>query len=321
MRIGQEFLQLNYIIQFGVLSLNEIEERHRALSALVLVVFLWGVNSISIKYLTQFFPPLALAPIRLSLAAVFLLLIAFYRHGWHKVNRQAWLSITGIAVLSIFLHQIALTYGIKTTSATHSVIILGSSPLITILLANVFFKEAFTLEKCMGIVLGMGGLFAVVCGKTQGGATFHGDLLVFVAMITFVCGSFFVKQATITVPPLVVTAYSHCLGAAGLMLLGLTVNPVWTYSPDSLAIKTLAVLLFSSFISTAIGAVLWNMGIQKVGATTASLFQNASPIIGVFASAFFLGEQVSWQHFAALSLVLLGVVFGAGMLKRPVRSA
>jgi len=223
--------------------------------------------------------------------------------------------------LSIFLHQIALTFGIKATSATHSVIILGSSPLFTILLANVFFKEAFTLEKCMGIVLGMGGLFAIVCGRTQGGATFEGDLLVFVAMITFVCGSFFVKQATITVPPLVVTAYSHCLGAAGLMLLGLTVNPVWTYSPESLSVKTLAVLLFSSFISTAIGAVLWNMGIQKVGATTASLFQNASPIIGVFASAFFLGEQISWQHLAALSLVLLGVVFGAGMLKLPVRSA
>lgn len=301
--------------------MDETEERHRALSALVLVVFLWGVNSISIKYLTQFFPPLALAPIRLSLAAVFLLLIAFFRHGCHKVTRKAWLSITGIAVLSIFLHQIALTFGIKATSATHSVIILGSSPLFTILLANVFFKEAFTLEKCMGIVLGMGGLFAIVCGRTQGGATFEGDLLVFVAMITFVCGSFFVKQATITVPPLVVTAYSHCLGAAGLMLLGLTVNPVWTYAPESLSVKTLAVLLFSSFISTAIGAVLWNMGIQKVGATTASLFQNASPIIGVFASAFFLGEQISWQHLAALSLVLLGVVFGAGMLKLPVRSA
>ncbi|WP_333595534.1 DMT family transporter, partial [Anaerospora hongkongensis] len=121
--------------------------------------------------------------------------------------------------------------------------------------------------------------------------------------------------------PLVVTAYSHGLGAAGLVLLGLIANPVWTYSPDSLGINTLAVLLFSSFISTAIGAVLWNMGIQKVGATTASLFQNASPIVGVFASAFFLGEQLSWLHFAALSLVLVGVVFGTGLLRLPVRSA
>lgn len=301
--------------------MDETDERHRALSALFLVVFLWGVNTISIKYLTDFFPPLALAPVRLSLAAVFLLLIAYCRHGWHKVDRRAWRSIAGIAVLSIFLHQIALTYGIKATSATHSVIILGSSPLCTILLANVLFKEVFTLEKCMGIALGMGGLAAVVCGKAQGAATLYGDLLVFVAMFTFVCGCFFVKQVTITVPPLVVTAYSHGLGAAGLMLLGLIANPVWTYSPDSLGINTLAVLLFSSFISTAIGAVLWNMGIQKVGATTASLFQNASPIVGVFASAFFLGEQLSWLHFAALSLVLVGVVFGTGLLRLPVRSA
>ncbi len=65
--------------------MDETDERHRALSALFLVVFLWGVNTISIKYLTDFFPPLALAPVRLSLAAVFLLLIAYCRHGWHKV--------------------------------------------------------------------------------------------------------------------------------------------------------------------------------------------------------------------------------------------
>lgn len=296
------------------------DERHQAFSALLMVVFLWGVNSVSIKYLTQFFPPLALAPIRLSLASVLLLAIVFYRYGCQKVSRQVWLLIAGIALFSIFLHQIVLTIGIKATSATHSVIIVGSSPLFTILLANVFLKEAFTLEKCIGMALGMGGLLAIISGNKQGVATVDGDVMVFIAMITFVIGSFFVKQATVTAPPLVVTAYSHCLAAIGLVFLGLTVNSTWTYSADSFSIKPIAVLLFSSFISTGIGALLWNIGIQKVGATTASLFQNASPIIGVFASVFFLGEQLNWHHFAALSLVLLGVVFGTGMLRLPVRS-
>ncbi|MDU4962409.1 MAG: EamA family transporter [Sporomusaceae bacterium] len=289
---------------------------HDAFLSLVLVVFLWGINSVSIKYLTQYFPPLALAPIRLCLASGLLLTIVFYRYGFRRPPRQAWLPIAGVALFCIFLHQIALTTGIKATSGTHAVIILGSNPLFTALLAGFFLKEPFTAAKGLGIALGISGLLFVVAGNTQGEASMAGDSIMFIATITFVIGSFFVKKATATVSPLEITAYSHSIAAIALLLLGLLINPAWSYSGE-LHVWSIAVLLFSSFISTAIGALLWNMAIEKVGASTASLFQNASPVVGVMASAFFLGEQLYWQHFAALTLVVLGVSFGTGMLQIP----
>lgn len=287
-----------------------------AFLSLVLVVILWGVNSVSIKYLTQYFPPLALAPIRLCLASGLLLPIVFYRYGFRRPPRQVWLPIAGVAFFCIFLHQIALTTGIKATSGTHAVIILGSNPMFTVLLAGVFLKEPFTVAKGLGIALGIGGLLFVVAGNTQGEASVVGDLIMFIATITFVIGSFFVKKATATVSPLEITAYSHSVAAIALLMLGLFINPAWSYGGE-LHAWSIAVLLFSSFISTAVGALLWNMAIEKVGASTASLFQNASPVIGVMASAFFLGEQLYWQHFAALTLVILGVSLGTGMLQIP----
>lgn len=284
---------------------------------LLMVVVLWGVNSVSIKYLTRFFPPLALAPIRLCLASGLLLPIVLSRYGCRKPPREAWLPIIGVAVFCIFLHQIALTTGIQATSSTHAVIILGSSPLFTAILAGLFFKEPFTAGKGLGILLGIGGLLFVIAGNAQGEASLAGDAIMFIATITFVIGSLFVKKATASVSPLLVTAYSHSLAAIGLSVLGLFVNPAWNYG-GSLDLQVVAVLLFSSFMSTAVGALLWNMAIEKIGASTASLFQNASPVIGVIASAFFLGEQLYWQHFVALLLVMLGVSFGTGILQIPV---
>jgi len=283
---------------------------------LIIVVFLWGVNVVSIKYLTNFFPPLALAPIRLCLASGLLLLIAFRQHGYKKLSRPEWMPIIGIAIFCIFLHQIALTLGLTATSGTHAVLILGLNPLFTTTLAGYLLKEAFTWTKGLAILLGFSGLLLVVSGKSQVGATLAGDGVMFIATITFVIGSLFVKKATSYVSPLIVTAYSHALASIGLLILGLFINPVWSY-PGSFDFWPIAVLLFSSFMSTALGALWWNTGIQQVGASTASLFQNGAPIVGVLASALFLGEQLSWHHFVALILVLLGVSLGTGVIKIP----
>ncbi len=303
-------------MMFGVTFLKEPAENGNAFFLLIMVVLLWGINTVSIKYLTHFFPPLALAPIRLGLASCFLLPIVLHQYGYQKLPRKAWPPIGGIALFCIFLHQIALTVGINATSGIHAVLILGLNPLFTTLLAHFFLKEAFTLAKGMGIILGFSGLLFIISGNVQDGASFTGDSIMCIATISFVIGSLFVKNATLYASPLVVTAYSHVLAAIGLLLLGLIINPLWTY-PGSFGFGPIAVLLFSSFVSTAIGALLWNMSIQKVGASTASFFQNAAPIVGVLASALLLGEQLSWYHLAALTCVMLGVCLGTGILHVP----
>jgi len=299
--------------------LKKTSNDQSAFLLLILVVFLWGVNSVSIKYLTYFFPPLALAPIRLTLASALLLPIVLYQYGYQKIPTKALLPIAGIAVFCIFLHQIALTIGIGATSGIHAVLILGLSPLFTTIFSVVLLNESFTLAKGIGIVLGFSGLLLVVAGQAQAGASLLGDGITCIATLTFVIGSLFVKKATYYVSPLMVTAYSHVMAAIGLDVLGLVTNSVWVY-PDHLGFWPIAVLLFSSFVSTAIGALLWNMSIQKVGASTASLFQNASPIIGIFASAVFLGEELHWRHFYSLILVMIGVSLGTGILKMSVPS-
>lgn len=299
------------------LALQASTGKENAFLLLTVVVFLWGFNAIAIKYLTSFFPPLALAPLRLCLASGFLLFVVWRRYGWLRLPRRAWGPVAMISLFCIFLHQIALTVGLQATSGTHAVLILGLNPLFTTAAAGFVLKEPFAPAKGLGICFGFSGLLCVVAGKGQSGATLAGDALMLVATLTFVVGSLFVRRATACVSPLVVTAYSHACAALGLALLGLASNTAWSY-PGSLAPAPVAVLLFSSLLSTAVGALLWNMSIQRVGASMASLFQNASPVIGVLAAAFFLGEQLSWHHAAALLLVLLGVSVGTGLLRLPL---
>lgn len=283
----------------------------RITAMMVAVVLLWGVNVVMIKYLTNYYPPLALAGIRMVLAALFLLPAAFYPGGWHPLPRTAWLPVSGVALFNIFLHQIALSWGVNTTSATHASLILALNPLFTTLAASWAVNEPLNRSKAAGIVLGLAGVLLIVANKTDAGqATLLGDGVMLIAMLVYVAGSLCVKKAQ-HVNPLLIAVYSHVLAAPLLVILGLAVNPVWIYD-GALQPWPIAILLFSSWFSTALGAVLWNTGIHHIGASTASLFLNGQPVIGLFASALFLGEKMLWQHYIALVLVLVAVSLGTG---------
>jgi len=266
-----------------------------------------------IKYLTNFFPPLALAPIRLVMATALLLPVVLYKQGYARPSRSSVLAIIGVATFSIFLHQLALSWGVAMTSSTHASLILALNPLLTTVLASYLMKEPFTRAKILGIFFGFSGVALVVSGVSRGSSSIIGDIAMFIATITFVVGSLFVKKSTTVLSPLIVTAYSHTVASIGLLVTGYFVNPVWSY-PGAFEPIPLAVLLFSSLVNTALGALWWNMGIQRVGAATASLFLNGSPVTGVFAAAFFLGEELYWTHYAALVLVILGVSLGTGLI-------
>ncbi|MDF2568426.1 MAG: carboxylate/amino acid/amine transporter [Sporomusa sp.] len=281
---------------------------------MIAVVFLWGVNVVMIKYLTNYYPPLALAGIRMVLAAVFLLPAIFYPDGWKPVPKAAWGPICGVALFNIFLHQITLSWGINATSATHASLILALNPLFTTLAASRAVNEPLNWNKAAGVVLGLSGVLFIVTNKTDAGqATLIGDGVMAAAMLVYVAGSLCVKKGAQYTRPIIITVYSHLIAAPFLVVLGLIVNPVWVYE-GAFQFWPIALLLFSSWFSTALGAVLWNTGIHRIGASTASLFLNGQPVVGLFASAIFLNEILIWQHYIALILVLMGVSLGTGAI-------
>jgi drug/metabolite transporter (DMT)-like permease len=286
---------------------------------LLCVVTIWGTNVVMIKYLTNFFTPSALAALRMTTASVLLVPLVYRRYGWLKLTRREWLPITGIALCSITLHQLALSWGLAKTSGTHGVLILALNPLFTTILAARFANEPFSYDKALGIVLGLSGIFLIVIRYGNASGTgLWGDCLMFCAVLLYVIGTLWVKNSMAAVPPLVVTAYSHIVGSLGLLLIASTTAPLWVTAPVTDFVPQ-AVFLCSAWGATALGAYGWNKSIQCIGASTTSLFLNVSTVVGIISSAIFLHELLSWYHFLSLLLVLTGVFLGAGGLRRAMR--
>jgi drug/metabolite transporter (DMT)-like permease len=281
---------------------------------LAVVVITWGLNVVMVKYLTEFISPMLVVAIRMPLAGIFLLLIAWMKYGLYRPTAKQWLLLIYVALTSIFIHQIFMAYGVVTTSATNASLILGLNPLITAILASLLTNEKLHWKLGIGAILGFSGVVLAVTSKSVDNSiavSGWGDAIMVVSMLGFVVGGLLVKQVIATdIPILVVTAYSTMLGGIMINIGAIFVIGPSGYEELHLSATAWGVMFMSAWGASSIGTIGWNYGIKALGAGRTALFLNGMPFASMIGGALVLSERIRWIHLAAFVLTVLGIIIG-----------
>lgn len=65
-------------------------------------------------------------------------------------------------------------------------------------------------------------------------------------------------------------------------------------------------ILYTGVVSTVVCMLLWNIGIQKLGATTSGIFLNFNPIFTAIIAFTLLGEKITWIQVVGSVVVIVG---------------
>jgi len=281
------------------------------------VVTIWGLNVVMVKYLA-FFPPVLIAAIRITVGALVLIPIIFWKNGLVKVRQKEMMFITGVAVTMITMHQITLAWGLQYTTAGTGSLILGLNPLTTAVLAMLFLGEPMSFRKTIGVLMGFSGVLLVVLNNSAGvQLSGHGDLIMFFSMLMYVIGGLLVRKIAMQgVPALIITGYSHAVAAVLLWIAAFVIYPSDVFASIDTSPFTWLVILVSGGISTGLGTIGWNYGIGQLGASRTAVFLNGMPLASLIFAAIFLDEQLKWIHVAAFVLVVGGVYLGSQQIRK-----
>ncbi len=303
--------------------MRQILERHMkihrlALSALVITLLLWGSTYPAIKLALQDYTPLDLATLRFVFASLSLGLFACLRGLRLPALRDLPFFIT-LGLTGFVAYQLLLNYGELSTSAGISGFMVSLTPIFTLLLSSVFFKEKITLFKIIGTLIALTGVW-LISSNPQTHNTFNIGIFLLI-LASFSLSSFFVLQKSICQRYSGFETTCYAVWIATILFLAIntpqaTIRSVVLHHGQSLWIAS-----YLGIMCTSIAYWLWAYAISQVEVSKASIGTYTVPFVSALLSYYILHEQYSVNFLLGGFCIIIGVLFATLLqTKIPIKS-
>ncbi|MEJ7872600.1 MAG: DMT family transporter [Rubrobacteraceae bacterium] len=280
------------------------------LGALVLLGMLWGGSFLFIRVAVPVLGPFVLVELRVSLAALALVLYAVAVGRVPKL-RGRWREFVLIGALNAALPFSLISAAEIELTASLAAILNSTTVLFTSLVAAAWMGERLTKGRVGGVILGIAGV-AVLVGWDP--VALNGPVLLSVGAM--LCGSLcyglgavYTKRTFVGVPSTALAIGQQAAAAAILL-------PLAAVSPPAEAPPLVVVLsvLGLALLSTAVAYLLYFYLISSVGPTKTSTVTFLVPVFGLLLGVLLLDEPVGAGTLAGLGIILLSVALVIGIV-------
>ncbi|PLX69436.1 MAG: hypothetical protein C0603_00475 [Denitrovibrio sp.] len=243
--------------------------------------------------------------IRFIVGSVFLYIFIKYKGIKFEGISISNLVLIGVqALLGAVLFNYFLLEGLKSISAVSSGILIGTLPVVLLVLSVIILKERFTLSKGLAVIVATIGVVLINLSGVEGdvSATIKGSLLVLLAVI---CEALFLlirKKLPMQISSLVLSLIISVYGFLFFVPFGI----FEVFHGGLRRIDTTGYLLIAYYgvFITAIAYILWFKGIKSVDGAYASVYTAFMPLSAVLLSSVILKESMTIMHIAGFTLVM-----------------
>jgi len=292
------------------------------ISLIILLGGIWGSSFILIKRGLEVFQPIQVAGLRQFLAGLVLLPWIFqYSLGnsLKKEDKSAALKISWGDFYFLFISGLIgngipaflFSYAGTLIPSSLSGIINAFTPMFTLLLGVAFFKDRFTGNGLIGVILGILGAVVLLAP----GFIFHsgqpisplGVIMVSAAAMMYGYNINLIRHKLSHLPAMVKTAYPFFfMGSLYFMVLIMTgIMDHWNASEDK-AWTALGYLAILGVVGSALSMIAFNILIKHTTALVASTNTFIIPVVAV-AWGIVENEPITWNMIVGLLFSLAGI--------------
>lgn len=280
----------------------------RAGLLLGLLCFLWGAQSVSIKFSNQGMPPLMAAALRSLVAGI--LVWGYARLKGRDVAFPQGKARHALMIGFLFgVEFLFLYWSLVYTPVSRSLIFLYTHPFWVALGAHFLLKgDRLTPGKLIGLVLAFGGVAAVFQGRSPELPTLYwvGDLMALSAAMFWAATTLYIKHITEKVSlDHYQTLFAQLIYSFPILALG----SVAFEQPADLDLNSVVVasLIYQSVIVAFASYLVWFWLIQRYMVSRLAAFTFMAPLFGVILGGLILDEPLTLLVWIGLSCVAGGV--------------
>ena len=270
-----------------------------------LSVIVWGITFVSTKTLIgQGLSPLQIFVYRFALAYVCML--PLMRRLWAASLRdELTLMLGGLTGGSIYFLTENTALGL--TFASNVSLLISTAPLFTMLLERVIWGTRLRKSMLGGSIIALAGVATVIISSSvEFSLSPLGDFLTIVAAILWAGYCLVVKSMSKKYDTFFITRKVFFYGIISVLPFFL----LTTDSSEYALLKETYVwinLLYLGLLASMLCYLMWNVAVRALGADKASNYIYVVPLVGVLASAIFLGEPLTVDSSIGAAAVIGGV--------------
>ena len=279
---------------------------------------IWAGNGIVSKLSVGLLSPAAMAWSRWLVAALILTPFLARRAWRHRRGLKAgFVRLATLALLGMVLNQTFGYYAAQTLGATEIGLMMGLTPLLTVLLSAWVLHERPSWGAILGGLISLLGLL-VLLGQGDPAQLLHqgiqiGSLYMLMSALTYALYSVLLKRWQFGID-----SWTLLYGQVLCSLLFLT--PFFLLMDGTLPDSSgLWLILYAGIPTSALSLWLWMQGIAHLGANRTAIFMNLLPIMTAALAVTLLGETLTAYHLIGGGLTLCGVLL-AQLMVRPIVS-
>lgn len=276
----------------------------------IIGVVLFSAKAVMVKMAYKYqIDHLTLLLFRMVFALPFYLLIAYSKKPLHptEIRKKDYLWIVFFGFVGYYLASLFDFIGLQYLKAGLERIILFIYPTIVVLLSWLIFKKSISRIQISAIVITYIGVFITFWNEVgiDGETVAFGAFLIFLSALTY--ASYIVGSGWL-IPKfgaVQFTSYAMIVSTVCIIIHYLLVNgfSLSTY-PTEVYVLGLAMAIFS----TLVPSFLVSEAINRLGASTFSIFGSLGPVSTIILAFVFLDEHISLVQLAGMLVVIGGVM-------------
>ncbi len=278
-----------------------------AISLMLVLAMLWGLQQVAIKFALAGVSPVAQAAIRSIVATILLAGWARWR-GIALFTRDGTFG-AGLLAGLLFGAEFVLIYaGLEHTAAARMVVFVYLAPVLTALgLAWFVPGERLTGIQWAGVLLAFGGLVVAFADSfsAPGRATLRGDLYGVIAAALWAATTVLIRSTRLSAARAEKTLfYQLAVSAVMMPLASIALGEAGVRYVDATVVTS---LVFQSVVVAFASYLTWFWLLTRYLAARLAVFSFLSPMFGVTFGVLILGERLSSFFVVAALLVASGI--------------
>jgi drug/metabolite transporter (DMT)-like permease len=325
----------------GIVELMKLINRLPGKTYLWLAVLIFGAASAVTRKITEIgaqhfvdgHNPISLCNVLFvgNLCALLQLLLLYrqewQQRTWSQLGKREWVNLVIVAMLAGALAPGLIFQSLALTSVTNVVLLGRLEPPLTLALSIWLLRDRVNVWEAVGAIAAFIGValtlflqhvreIVMPMGHVPIGL---GELLALLGAITSAIATIIGKKSLAQVP---LGIYNVVRTGLGTLIFFVFATGIYGRTHFAVAFSPFLWqwMLLYGFIIVVMGQSFWLTGLRSTSVATASIIGSFTPIIGILAAYFILGEVPTRAQYIGGSVILLGLLLSQVRLGRqPMR--